>query len=396
MLDSKTRRPRTVKSYFCSVTKFLDFILDHTGNEVEGMPAISEDSLKRAALVLPRVKSWGCSITKMYAADTWSKLLKDREEFINPESVEDMTQTKAATEAISLLKKSQVAEVNDREFVKIRDFLIARLQLENGQRPGPLESATLEEFKRAEQTKTGYIMHVAGHKNARLGPAPIYMSINLHSNINAYILNVRPLFAENNTQEVFVKSTDGTAFKEGKIGKRVTEWWAKAKDIKVSSTKMRKMAASTLHHTEDTDKKAVHRLMTHKPSTAEKYYMIDKLNEAAERGAMVLRKNLNLSDTVAIPPTDVPAGLTQQQLEDMDLLFADIVETNGPLTMDITRNRMSESMSLIEFVYDYIMVKRVYDSGVPKTERLASQTSSDRVRTIRGKDEEMAVRRERK
>ena len=76
---------------------------------------------------------------------------------------------------------------------------------------------------------------------------------------------------------------------------------------------------------------------------------------------MILRKNLNLSDTVAIPPTDVPAGLTQQQLEDMGLLFADIVETNGPLTMDITRNRMSESMSLIEFVYDYKMVKRVYD-----------------------------------
>lgn len=154
-------------------------------------------------------------------------------------------------------------------------------------------------------------MHVARHKNARLGPAPIYMSTNLHTNVNAYVKNVRPLFADRNTREVFVKSTDGTAFKEGKIGKRVTEWWAKAKDINVSSTKMRKMAASTLHHTDDTDKRAVHRLMTHKASTAEKYYMVDRLNEAAEREAMVLRKNLNLKDTVATPETENTAGLSQ-------------------------------------------------------------------------------------
>ena len=103
---NKTRRPGTVKSYFCSVSKFLDFILDHTGNEVEGMPPISEESVKRAALVLPRVKSWGSSITKMYAADTWSKILKDRQDLINPESIEDMMTTKAATKAIALLKKS--------------------------------------------------------------------------------------------------------------------------------------------------------------------------------------------------------------------------------------------------------------------------------------------------
>lgn len=126
------------------------------------------------------------------------------------------------------------------------------------------------------------------------------MSTNLHNNINAYTLNVRPLFADKNTQEVFVKTTYGTVFTEGKIGKRVTEWWTKAKDLNVCTTRMRKMAASTLHHTDNRDKRAAHRLMTHKSSTVEKYYMIDKLNKVAERGAMVLRKNLE-PDTVATP-----------------------------------------------------------------------------------------------
>lgn len=212
--------------------------------------------------------------------------------------------TKVATEAMSLLKKSQAAKVNEKEFVAIRDFLIARLQLENGQRPRPIESATLEEFQRAEGQKTGYIMHVAGDKNARLGPAPMYMSNNLYSNIRVYIAHVRPLFADQSAQEVFVKTKSGTAFKEGKSGKRVTEWWLKAKSLRLSTTKMRKMASSTLHHADDTDKRAVHRLMTHKPSTAEKYYMIDNLNEAAERGAFVLRKNLNIADTMETPESD--------------------------------------------------------------------------------------------
>ena len=76
--------------------------------------------------------------------------------------------------------------------------------------------------------------------------------------------------------------------------------------------KKRKMAALTLHHTDDIDKRAVHHLMTHKPSTAEKYYMIDNLNEAAERDALVLRKNLNITDTMETLESDFQAGLSQR------------------------------------------------------------------------------------
>ena len=52
--------------------------------------------------------------------------------------------------------------------------------------------------------------------------------------------------------------------------------------------------------------------MTHKPSTAEKYYMIDNLNEAAERDALVLRKNLNITDTMETLESDFQAGLSQR------------------------------------------------------------------------------------
>lgn len=66
-----------------------------------------------------------------------------------------MMTTKPALEAIAHLKKSVHEEVSEKEFIEIRDFLIARLQLENSQRPGPLEAVTLKHFERAEQQKDG-------------------------------------------------------------------------------------------------------------------------------------------------------------------------------------------------------------------------------------------------
>ena len=121
------------------------------------------------------------------------------------------------------------------------------------------------------------------------------------------------------------------------------------------------MAASTLHGTDEVDKRAVHKLMTHRASTAEKYYMIDNLNEAAERGAMVLRKNLGIGDTIATPSVEKAQGLTQSQKEDIDLLFADIIQTNGPLSIRTTRSVMSESINLLEFASDPDVIKKVYD-----------------------------------
>ena len=366
MLDSKKKRPGTIRSYFCSIAKFCEFIVDNTKNEVEGLPELSQDTLKRVNSILPRARAWGSSVNKLYAHEKWEKVLEERHHAIKPQNLEDMMTTKPALEAIAHLKKSVHEEVSEKEFIQIRDFLIARLQLENGQRPGPLEAATLKHFERAEQQKDGYIMHVPAHKNARAGPAPLYICNSLYRSIKDYITHVRPMFAAKDVDNVFVKCS-GKGFKDGKIGRRVTEWWQKAKDVHVSSTRMRKMAASTLHRTEDRDKRAVHVLMTHSAATAEKHYMIDNLNEAAERGAMVLRKNLNLTDTIETPVTiekpveDATFGLTDEQRDIVDLLFSEIIQTNGPLNMNITRNMMSESMELMPLVSQQPMVKKVYD-----------------------------------
>ena len=59
--------------------------------------------------------------------------------------------TEPAKEAITILNKSSTGHlVSLREFITVRDFLIVRLELENVQRPGPMETVTVPNFREAE------------------------------------------------------------------------------------------------------------------------------------------------------------------------------------------------------------------------------------------------------
>lgn len=50
------------------------------------------------------------------------------------------------------------------EYVSARDLLLAIFSLDNGTRPGPLNNATLKDYKTAKTEKGNTIMLVAHHK----------------------------------------------------------------------------------------------------------------------------------------------------------------------------------------------------------------------------------------
>lgn len=56
------------------------------------------------------------------------------------------------------------------EAVVVRDFLIARISLENGQRPGPLETARIRDFECLQEKEGKYIMYVSRHKTSKASP----------------------------------------------------------------------------------------------------------------------------------------------------------------------------------------------------------------------------------
>ena len=88
-------------------------------------------------------------------------------------------------------------------FIAIRDFILARLEIENCQRPGAFETATLSEFQRAKKVDGKTVMKVARHKTAKAGPAPITMSDNTYTNVKAYVQHVQVHFANQDQEALY-------------------------------------------------------------------------------------------------------------------------------------------------------------------------------------------------
>ena len=111
---------------------------------------------------------------------------------------------------------------------------------------------------------------------------------------------------------------------------------------------------------------AVQALMTHRRTTADEHYQILNRTKQTVKGHAAIAKNLGLQDT---PPTVFPedfqaetvlspskSGLTHNQLEDIELLFSEQINTNAPLSMTEVRNVMSESINLVTKVKDQQVV----------------------------------------
>lgn len=62
---------------------------------------------------------------------------------LNADDLSSMMDSAPAKRAINYLKKSSTNTLTKEEALVIRDFLITKPVLENGQRPGPLETACL-------------------------------------------------------------------------------------------------------------------------------------------------------------------------------------------------------------------------------------------------------------
>lgn len=133
------------------------------------------------------------SISKIYKYEKWEKQLEDEEAAVDPIVAQDIMDTELAKDAI---KQLQLSYSDDRPtevmFLSIRDFLIARIALENCQRPGPLENATLANLRSVKKVDNRFVMRISKHKTLQSGPAPITISENLMTNLEAYIKNVRP------------------------------------------------------------------------------------------------------------------------------------------------------------------------------------------------------------
>ena len=184
------------------------------------------------------------------------------------------------------------------------------------------------------------------------------------TNLEAYTKNVRPHFAKEGKEHIFVTINSGT------LGGQITCWWEKATGQNISATQVQRMGSSETMDLPVEEQPCIKAVMTHHTATAEAYYQINKKTIQAVRGAEALNKKLKTADSIAtLPPGETetqanstskdnqsPASsrsdLTEDQLTDIKLLFADILHTNAALTYTIVKNSMSESLNFVEHTGD--------------------------------------------
>ena len=146
-----------------------------------------------------------------------------------------------------------------------------------------------------------------------------------------------------------------------------------------------------LYSQDDVSKRSAHTLMCHTSRTAEQHYMLNRLADAAVEGHQVLTENIGLTETTPTvvttsksantegektgesdDPETSPGGFTKQQQDDINLLFAHKIHTNGPLSLHETRNFMSESLNLRSLVKDPEMVTKV-EEGIKAVQEQETQ-----------------------
>lgn len=271
-------RPGSVRSYLLSLAKFFEFVEDHVVNKVSGFANIP-DIFNRARSVVKRFKNMTSSINKEYVHLKWQKRMQEQANAPPVSIIQEMMDTKPAMEAMRYLTLCYNKQPTEKMFLSIRDFLLARLEIENFQRPGPFETATLEEFQLAKKVDGKMVMNVSRHKTSKAGPAPITMCDNTYSNVKAYVQYVRCHF-ENEEEEALFVTREGKAFPSGSLGKRIRSWLKRATGRDVTSTLLRKVGSTQSMQEDLQTQIAVQTLMTHRRTTAEEHYQILNKNQA--------------------------------------------------------------------------------------------------------------------
>ena len=192
-------------------------------------------------------------------------------------------------------------DLSMKQYCDARDYLIVSLTRAVGTRPGALENATLDMFRKAlwDDAKRKKVMVVSSHKRDEDSPAPIPMSPDIEYAMNVFIDKLRPLVTEDTSarSKLFLKN-DGAPFHKGTIGRRVRAFVVKSgiwPDKKISATDFQKWIVTELKRKkrrgEKIDEQLLRRLMCHSDKTTNEWYLRENLTEEAAKASMLIEKH---------------------------------------------------------------------------------------------------------
>lgn len=128
MLDNKKIRVGSAKAYLSSLSKFCEFIVDHHENEVRDFLKVPSEIIKKVQAVAKHFKGTMSAVTKQYGYTKWDREMEEEDRAVPVSVIENIMETEAAKEAHRFLTHTA-----NEMFLSIRDYIIARLEVENCQ-----------------------------------------------------------------------------------------------------------------------------------------------------------------------------------------------------------------------------------------------------------------------
>ena len=310
-LRKGTKAPGTLTSYLTSLQMFL------TGQKYnpQAMPPLSPNLKVTFSQLILALKGWRACVESYSQDSQLRKYIAECDSLITNDDVSNLRKSKPYLEGASLIQKAEAGtKLSLRQFTLARDYLLCRLTLVTGTRPGALNNVLVTDYETSRVSKGNRIILVPKHKRTKDGPAMIGMDEQMQAEMATYVQKIRPAFANPGEDKPFVKD-DGSAFPEGTIGKRVVAFFEKSgvTSTHVVHTHIRKFISTQTHQLADADEgKQVEKLMSHGSTTKQRCYVRSDFTTSASKAMNVVAR-VTGSQTKSTDPSQTAASTSEQQ-----------------------------------------------------------------------------------
>ena len=270
-MENANRKATTIRVALYGMQKFVEF-LQATKRELFS----AEES--RAAVVT--LKNYGSSLKRDVCLQRQQKRRASQNEVeaaLPRMSV--YTKTHHYQRAKEIL--SSGAPLTYREFMHLKEYIIAQLILNNGPRTGVILNCLLSEYHDAKEVDGQHVINVTSHKTACNGEARIGVNADLWEELKMYV-SLRSKTIDD--QKYLFPTRNGCMMQSNHVSRCLN----RALDLKTNTTTMRKATVVLHMETDATDKDMSNlaTLMCHKSSTQKSYYDVrckDKVASMASR-----------------------------------------------------------------------------------------------------------------
>lgn len=334
-LNARTKKPGTIISYLTSYEKFLTLVTHERFNKKA--PAIHPSYMKDFSNTLKDLKGWRPVVDSQSYDVKNQRMVDESEGLLTLEELNKMKSSSTYNQAERLLiQAGRGKDLDMKEFILVRDFLLTRFSLDTGTRHGPLNNATLKEYATGKVEDGSKVMLVARHKRAQNGPAICPMLPQLYKFMEIYVRRIRPDYAKLNEDALFV-TNKGCGFTEGTIGCRLSSFVEKC-GIRLGSrmafVDMRKIITTEMLNQCNPEEKAiVRRVLAHSEKTSRDWYTRPDLTRTGIQAVNIIQHLLNSDERAKFyaktssaatskedieksskPPSPDPSAATQSQL----------------------------------------------------------------------------------